>query len=484
MNPPDPSEPSNSVPALDGIRQKWASSSLYLILSLAIAITYFFIATHSFSESPRKTFDEVLYHRMGIQLQIDMNAYHALPMAVSRTPGERIPDYVRQPLYKHPPLFSYFILIAQLLFGSTLMASSLVPAFFGAATVMVVFALGKACYNALTGFAAALLLALNPIHAICGQKLWLATTMTFFMTLAVLLTVLAIQRNQHYLLLLASASIGLAALTKYPGILALPLLAIPVWRTRPRKAVLIAFFAIPFVFLLPWLQWNMEVYGINVVYDNFLIHFASGYRQNPFIVWVTLVVGFAGFVFLIWMLNKRQRILSFLKVTVNPPIPHARVLFSFALAGLLFIPTLKGLNWNYFPDTSWEPGYFHHAPLYFYIERMLIYSPLFLSAFLLTIWIRDQPVFVKAITFYAAALLGFYIAWDNFQCRYIQCVIPIMAILAARGLLVAFKSKRVFAIGGVQVRVSAILAILVVYAVVRAMQFNLNFSYPNTMCYF
>ena len=467
-----------------GIRGKWVSSRIFLVLSFLLAIIYFYLASESFSRTSRKTFDEAVYHHMGVQLQVDMSAYHAIPLALSLAPGRPIPDYLTQPLYKHPPLFSYFILIAQILGGSTYATSALVSAFFGAATILLVYGIGKVCYNALTGFVSAFLLAFNPIHAICGQKIWLATTLTFFMTAAVLLTLVGLKRKQPYLFLLASAAIGLATLTKYPGILALPLLAIPIWLSRPSKPILFGYFAIPFLFFLPWLQWNMEVYGLDLFYNNFVIHFAASYQETPLTIWLLVGFSICLFCLVIWALNNPHIFKSLPKIRFQPPIPHGRSLLAFAIVGALIIPVMQGLSWHYFPETSWALGFFHKEPFYFYIERMLIYSPLFLGAFLVPLWFRQQPNSARYLFIYAYPLLIFYILWDNFQCRYIEPVIPVMAILAAHGLVVAMGTKMVLTIGKLRIPLSVLVALVSCYAVIRMIQFNIIFSYPNTACYF
>jgi len=464
-------------------RHPLLSEKVLLPLTFLLAIGYFVLALQAFERGERKTFDEYVYHRMGLQLQQDPNAYHTLPLALTTKFDSPPPEYLTRPLFKHPPLFSYIIVIAQSLGGDRFIVSAIVPALFGAATILLTFCLGTLCYNRVAGFLSAALLTLNPIHIICGQRIWLATTLTFFMTAALLLTVLAIRRKQPMLFLLASMAIGLAGLTKYPGLLLLPLLLIPVFRARPPRWILAGFITIPFLCLLPWLQWNLEVYGSDFLWNTVIIHFRKHIRHNPELFYYTLAISVALIAAAIWLIA-RSKIRSFPTLSILPPSGDLRVLTTWALGGALLLPFLAGLNWTYFPETSWEMGFFADAPRTFYIERLLIYSPFVLGAFLLIPWTRQQPASAQYLFLTCLGLLVFFTLWGAYQCRYVEPILPGLMVLAAQSIILAIKSPVQIQFSKYSIRLSWLLGALILYAVVRMVQFNIHFSYPNTVCYF
>ena len=85
--------------------------------------------------------------------------------------------------------------------------------------VLIVFLLGRNLYDDRVGILAALYLCIDPVHWVCSEKIWMETTMSFFMLSAILLFVLG--QKQKFYLSLSGLSIGLAMLVKYPGILPL-----------------------------------------------------------------------------------------------------------------------------------------------------------------------------------------------------------------------------------------------------------------------
>lgn len=299
-----------------------------LVLALLIAIGYYVLAIDSFPRAPHRTFDEAVYHQLAIQLKDDLYDYNTFQFVLENT-GPPLPEYFSRPLFKHPPLFSYLLLITQSFFGSEYTDSAIVPAFFGAATILLVYRLGKMIYNRWVGVASALLLALNPIHIICGQKLWPATTMSFFMVGAAVLTLLAVKRKQPIILLLASAAIGCAVLTKYPGIFMLPLLAIPAWLMKPGWKIFSAFLLIPFIFLVPWIQWNLEIYGPEFLSNSVFIHFSSRHRENPMLILAILGMGAALFGIAGWFWYSKKILRVVANFRMVPPQDKFRLAMAF-----------------------------------------------------------------------------------------------------------------------------------------------------------
>ena len=61
----------------------------------------------------------------------------------------------------------------------------------------------------------------DPVSIICSQKVWMESVLSFFTILSIYLFAYAVQRHKDIYFLFAGISAGLAALTKYPGFLAL-----------------------------------------------------------------------------------------------------------------------------------------------------------------------------------------------------------------------------------------------------------------------
>lgn len=107
---------------------------------------------------------------------------------------------------------------------SEFLVGRLLVVVFALGTVVLVYWIGRKLYKRQVGFIAALLLAVSPTHVRISHFITPDVLMTFFVTLAVLLAcqVMLSGRRRDYIL--AGATIGLAATTKYNANVALVLL--------------------------------------------------------------------------------------------------------------------------------------------------------------------------------------------------------------------------------------------------------------------
>ncbi|MFH1037118.1 MAG: glycosyltransferase family 39 protein [PVC group bacterium] len=152
---------------------------LILVLILSFALRW-----NGINRPHRSTFDESLYQELGYQLYQDPGNYSPRPIYHNLVKmGRPPPEYLQQPLFKHPPLFSYFIALSLRLFGPTVKSASLVSVLFGCLTIWLIFLIGKQLYDRTIGIMAAVLLSLDPVHWLCSEKLWPGTTQTFFILL-------------------------------------------------------------------------------------------------------------------------------------------------------------------------------------------------------------------------------------------------------------------------------------------------------------
>jgi 4-amino-4-deoxy-L-arabinose transferase-like glycosyltransferase len=124
--------------------------------------------------------------------------------------------------------------LAQVSGGDFYLWGRVVTAAFGVATVLLVYRIGMR-WGARHALLAAGLLAVLPLHVRYSHYGLPDTLLTFFVTLTFLLALSAHERNTARAFAIAGAAAGLAAATKYTGVitLAMPLLAC--WLTLPGR---------------------------------------------------------------------------------------------------------------------------------------------------------------------------------------------------------------------------------------------------------
>lgn len=117
----------------------------------------------------------------------------------------------------HPLLFQ--MIISPLYAGGTPGESGrYVAAVFGVATILVVYVIGRVMFSPVTGSVAALMLAVMPYHVVVSRQILLDGPMTFFATIGLLAMARAGRTGRGRYLVVAGASIGIAALCKEPAV--------------------------------------------------------------------------------------------------------------------------------------------------------------------------------------------------------------------------------------------------------------------------
>jgi hypothetical protein len=92
-----------------------------------------------------------------------------------------------------------------------------VPLFFSLGLVFLSFMLGKRLFSYRAGIYAAIMVAIHPIAIVTAHKLFADDMLAFFTALALLLFVIAIQKDNDWFMVLAGISCGLAVLAKQTG---------------------------------------------------------------------------------------------------------------------------------------------------------------------------------------------------------------------------------------------------------------------------
>jgi 4-amino-4-deoxy-L-arabinose transferase-like glycosyltransferase len=407
------------------------SRNVYFVLA-ALFFLSVFLRFYGFQQPHGLTFDEGLYSELiAGQLKEDPANYSTQrAYQIQTAKGEKIPEYLDRPLFKHPPLYNYLIALNYKISGSSNLAAVSVSILFGSLLILIVFLLGRELYDDRVGLLAAFFLCIDPIHWICSEKIWMETTMVFFMALAILLFVLG-QKQARYLPL-SGISIGLAMLTKYPGVLSLFIIisyVVVMERSMIKQKGFWALCLLSFIVFLPWIIWNWRVYG-NFLDPFISVHGLSGTISRS----VRSLSEYKGLLAAIFLAGGIA-VLVRKKVTYPSKKITQGLYILFALA-LISIPFLRGMifeafTWKGAILSGWSNP-FRAEPWYFYLTRLSELSPLYLFSFLSIVLLLGRNKGDRLLLLSACWILGAFIVLGNYQSRYILPAVPFLIILSTR----------------------------------------------------
>ncbi|MFQ6094140.1 MAG: ArnT family glycosyltransferase [bacterium] len=480
--------------------------SLPILLTLSLLfITGLLLRAHGFARPHKSSFDELLYTVMGFQLTKDMTDYSSAHLYTRlRKQGRDLPEHYGEPLFKHPPLYCYLISFVnrisdptdpqspmRISFPLARRNSSRVSLLLGCLTIFVVYLIGKNLYDHRVGLLAALLLTIDPIHWICSQKIWMETTLAFFVASALLFFVLGRRKPRYFIL--SGVCIGLASLTKFLGILTLPiilfytLLAERKLFRRKEFTLLILF---PFVLQAPWIGWNYQVYGPEFLTNMF--QFGKG-TTRLLEKAVRLIPPFSALLLatllLLFTKNRSvQRAREKVRTIFTPKVVLALSALPFALFFIAYGPETVNivkniLQWGFIPSHGRARGIFTGEPWYFYLERLVEYSPLYLFALLSPFLLRRKEKGDLLLLLSSGGLLAFFILWGAFQCRYILPAIPLLIVLSARTQIFVYDWARRARRGWLKI-VIVLLCVVVSYFYIKTVWTDFAFALPNKPIYF
>jgi len=406
--------------------------SVYFVL-IALFFLSIFLRTYGFQQPHGLTFDEGLYSELiAEQLKEDPSNYSTQEAyRIQTAQGAKIPEYLNRPLFKHPPLYNYLIAANYRIFGSSHLAAVSVSIAFGSLMVLIIFLLGSKLYDDRVGLLAAFFLCIDPIHWICSEKIWMETTMSFFMLLAIYLFVCG-QRQKHCLLL-SGISIGLAMLTKYPGILPLFIIITHILTAERRmikqKDIWLLCLA-SFIVFLPWVIWNWKVYG-NLFDAVISVHGLSNTMGHSV---QSLMEHKLIFVFLLFV----SGIVVWIRKKTNFQSNKSAKVIGLSLCALIIIATpflremfTEAFAWNGSLLAGWSNP-FSREPWHFYLTRLSELSPVYLFSFLSIILLFGKDRGDRLLLVSSFWILGAFIVLGNYQSRYILPAIPFLIILSAR----------------------------------------------------
>ena len=468
-----------------------ATKKFLIVLMLGLlTISAFFMRLENFKKTPARSIDEVVYARMGKQmLQAGLAGYNTIPYARELTKqGRPLPDYFFQPVFKYPPLFTLLITQSMRMFGETFLAAGYVSLFCGVLLIPFVYLLGALTANRFVGFLAALLASMDPIAIICSQKVWPETTLALFTLLSVVCFVQAIKQKKYSFFLLSGVCCGLATMTKYPEILLVGAYGLytVIWQKDLfTNKFFRAGLAIPFLMLVPWIFWNVQIYGWKWFPMQIGLHSSPLHQKELLLKAALMLVMIGGAFFWLFFRGGKKQLQQYIRRREHADDSVISLLLGFGLAAILWENLWRGFDLTSLPAAGWSSGMFYYAPATFYLGRLLEFSLIYgfgYAVFFLSAKTVNEQV--QALKVVSAVLMLFYIFWGNYQSRYILSAIPFFLVLAAYG--VHWTMTKTFQQSQALKRnaLLTLFVLVVIYAFVKTGYINANLAFPNDLCYF
>ena len=188
---------------------------------------------------------------------------------------------------------------------------------------------------------------------------------------------------------------------------------------------------------------------------------------NKINLFIPIILIVSGGILLLKMLNKHG-IQNVFRERKNDKEEKKLKYLSLLLATLFFAIFVKEEIWHslqltYIPTHSWQQGVFGGGPAAFYFGRLLEFSPLYIFSFLALLCYQPQEDNMMAVLrLSAAVILLFFIAWGNYQSRYILSCIPFLILLAVDFLAKIFNSHH-----RLSLLIKACLLVLIIFSLVR-----------------
>jgi 4-amino-4-deoxy-L-arabinose transferase-like glycosyltransferase len=137
---------------------------------------------------------------------------------------------------EHPPLVAWIIRLMSEIFGQKAYASRLVADAMAIGTSLFLYRAGSKLFDQRVGFWAGALHAVSPLYATAGGVMLLPeSVLTFWITLGLWLASILIMENDRRQFYRLGVVLGLAMLTKYPGILVLAALGLFAICSKPHR---------------------------------------------------------------------------------------------------------------------------------------------------------------------------------------------------------------------------------------------------------
>ncbi|MCA9403342.1 MAG: glycosyltransferase family 39 protein [Candidatus Omnitrophica bacterium] len=453
--------------------------AIFLILLMAGT---FIVRQRNIIDTQYRSIDEYVYHRMAVQVQWGWENYHTQPYGhILAEKGRDVPAYFFQPLYKHPPLFTMANLLSYQIFGITPMSPFYVALCCGLLMIPLVYHIGALVYNRLVGLAAAFIMAFDSIGIMVSQKMWMDSMIGLLAVTSIYAFIVAVQKSRGRYFITAGIISGFGALTKYTGAVGSVVMAAYALlfdRRLLRNKYFWMAMIIPLLMLIPWLIWNLQVFGWDYFGMQVGLH-SSGSHAGKLKRNLLILAGLAvmGGVFLLRYypgLKSRPQFWTNLRIGLG----CATVL-------LLWESILKSFYVAHLPVTSWTGSTFYGASPAFYLNRLLEWNLIYFFA-LLALFLPTEELSAgeKILRLGFVLVLLIFTAWGAFQCRYIIAAVPLGILIGTNLLYDLWRNTELLESLPARIAGRSAIIVFVYMIMVRMLFINQHISYTNNMCYF
>jgi len=482
--------------------QKNKIGLIFLIIG-CMTVSAFCTRLQVCKKTKKYTTDEFVYYGMALQiLEQGLPGYNTIRYGQELSEkGITLSRYFSDPLFKHPPVFTFLLVGSLKIFGSQIISAKYVSLLFGVLLIPLTFLLAKLLFDTPIALLSSAFMWFDPTNIMSSQKIWMDTTLSFFIVLSVYLFVYALKKQKNCFFILGGISVGFAVLTKYSGILAAVIILVysairEKWLYK-NKYFLISLL-IPFLVLIPWFYWNFYVFGNDFLLDQIKTHgilsptYKADFRTYLLMALVIFFVVIIKFLFKKENVSKQKNERIDNSQTTAKPlsvIDHIRMIVIYC-AGLWLIialaPFIKNsLQLGHIPYTTWGQTWTDFVTPGFYFERLIEYSFIFVFSFASFFFYVSKSLDSKMILYFGIIIiLSFLLIWESYQSRYILPAIPFLIILGTSFWMRLFQvvskhSNTLIASSG-----RIILLLLLCYIFIKTYYLNIGLSYTNDMCYF
>lgn len=182
-------------------------------------------------------------------------------MALVRIPGAHFSPFANYPIF-HPPLYPYFLAMVNAVFGS-LAAIKIVQALLGSLLIPAVFRLAARAFGEKAAPVAAAIVAFYPELIWYASHFWCETLFLSFLWWAIERVMAADEGASRRMAALAGILFGLAILTRETLLYLLPIAALWLAVSRPRRrpALALILLGAAFIVVAPWTIRNWIQFG-------------------------------------------------------------------------------------------------------------------------------------------------------------------------------------------------------------------------------
>ncbi len=473
-------------------RQIIKKFSIFLTL-IFLTISAFIIRMDNFKKHQMRTIDEIVYYTMGSQMAKNILDYNTIPYGKKlMATGRDLPKYFSDPLFKHPPIFSLFISFSIKIFGDKLLSAEYISLLAGILMIPLIYSLATLIFDWKVGLISALFLWLDPVTIMCSQKVWMETTIAFFILLSAVLFISALKYNKNWLFILSGISAGMAVNTKYTGILitiAITIFAIIYKKNLFKNKYFIISLCLPLIMLIPWFYWNYKVYGIKAILKHPELLALIGHIKRLLKIIPAFVLISIGII-LYKQLKKDNNINLYASNKQSIENNNMLSILSYIIISIIICiflnqALLHSLQLGHIPFTSWMFGVFLNEPPSFYFRRLIEYSFIYTFSFIyLFSYDPNRKNEASLITISAGIILAFFLLWGNYQSRYILSAIPFLIILGVKLWFQLFnavsKSNNTFIYFSGRLG----LRVVLIYILLKTYLLDVLLSFTNDMCYF